>query len=144
MPQVKLARHSGSSAKMSWCQNFLCQEYPQALSAQTIVSHILPTVQCCHTYRCVKVHVRNVAGGKTHAYRHMGSKTVQTRDTSAPLPKCPPPLPKCPRTLPQQDISALRHFSLNAEKVRTTGPDTSVFGSRHSDTSAEVSSYCDT
>jgi len=56
--------------------------------------------------------------------------THRTRDTSAPVPKCP-------------DTSTPRHFGPKA--VRTIGPDTSVLGPRYFSISAyvEVSSYCD-
>ena len=72
------------------------------------------------------------------AYGHIGPKTVLTRDTSTPVPKC-----GSVRTLRHQGTSAPRKFDPNGETVRTIGPDTSVLGPGHFGTGAKVSSYCD-
>jgi len=80
------------------------------------------------------------------SYRHIGPKTVSTRDTLAPVPKCLITVRYwhwSVRTLRHEDISALRHFGPSAETVRTIGSDTSVLGPGHFGTNAEVSSYCD-
>jgi len=73
----------------------------------------------------------NGANSILRVYGHIRPKTVWTRDTSAPVPKCL-------RTVRYQDISALRHFGLRAETVRTIGPDTIVLGPGHFSTTSNT------
>ena len=73
----------------------------------------------------------NGANSILRVYGHIRPKTVWTRDTSAPVPKCL-------RTVRYKDILALRHFGLRAETVRTIGPDTTVLGPGHFSTTSNT------